>query len=132
MAQWRQIQLGAMRLWVRSLVLLSGLRIQCCHGLWCGSQMRLRSGVAVAAQAGSWTPSLRTSIYHGCSPKKKKGQKRQKKTKTKNYLRNKYLEKVCLSKVSEYSKQETANSHKYIMQMATRLYVVSFHGNKFI
>ena len=39
--------------------------------------MRLRSSVAVAvAQAGSyssdWTPSLGTSICHGCSPTKKK------------------------------------------------------------
>ena len=32
-AQWKQIRLGTMRLWVRSLALLSGLRIQCCRGL---------------------------------------------------------------------------------------------------
>ena len=25
----------SMRMWVRSLVLLSVLRIQCCHELWC-------------------------------------------------------------------------------------------------
>ena len=29
-AQWKQIQLGTMSLQVRSLALLSGLRIQCC------------------------------------------------------------------------------------------------------
>ena len=48
MAQWKQIQLGTMRIWVRSLASLSGLRIRHCHELWCMSQMRLRFGVAVA------------------------------------------------------------------------------------
>ena len=33
---------------VRSLASLRGLRIQCCLKLQCGSQMQLRSGVAVA------------------------------------------------------------------------------------
>jgi len=37
-----------MRMRVQSLALLSGLRIQCCHELWCRLQMRLRSRVAVA------------------------------------------------------------------------------------
>ena len=41
-------QLGTMRLWVRSLALLTRLRIWHCHELWCRSQTRLRSGVAVA------------------------------------------------------------------------------------
>ena len=31
-------RLGSMRLWVQSLSSLSGLRIQCCHELWCRSQ----------------------------------------------------------------------------------------------
>ena len=35
MAQQNRIQLGTMRLWVRSLVLLNRLRIQCCCELWC-------------------------------------------------------------------------------------------------
>lgn len=35
-------------MWVQSLVLLSGLRIQHCHELWCKLQMWLVSGVAVA------------------------------------------------------------------------------------
>ena len=30
-AQWKQIQLETMRLWLRSLASVSGLRIQCCH-----------------------------------------------------------------------------------------------------
>ena len=46
--QQKQIQLGAMGLWVRSLALLSGLGIWPCHELWCRSQTWLRSGVAVA------------------------------------------------------------------------------------
>ena len=37
-----------MRLWVRSLASISGLRIQCCRELWCRSQMQLGSGMAVA------------------------------------------------------------------------------------
>ena len=73
-AQWKQIQLGSMRLQVRSLASLSGLRIPSCCELWCRSQTQLRSGVAVTvAWAGSyssdWISSLGTSICCGCSPK---------------------------------------------------------------
>ena len=48
MVQQKQIWLGTMRLWVRSLASLSGLRIRRCWELWCRSQTRLRSGVAMA------------------------------------------------------------------------------------
>ena len=48
MAQQKEIQLGAMRLQVRSPALLSGLRIRHCHELWYRSQMQLGSDVAVA------------------------------------------------------------------------------------
>ena len=48
MAQWKRIQLGTMRLLVRSLALLSGLRIWHCGELWCRSQIRLQSCIAVA------------------------------------------------------------------------------------
>ena len=48
MAQQSQIQLGTMRLWVRSLALLSGLKIRHCRELWCRSQTLLGSGTAVA------------------------------------------------------------------------------------
>jgi len=48
MAQWIRIRLGNMRLQVRSLALLSGVRIQCCSELGCRPKMRLGSGVAVA------------------------------------------------------------------------------------
>ena len=63
-----------MRMQVQSLGFLSGLRIRSCHELWYRSQMQLRSGISVAvAKAGSCssnlTPSLETSICHGCSPK---------------------------------------------------------------
>ena len=46
-AQWKRIRLGTMRFRVRSLATLSGLRIRCCHELWCRSLMRLGSGAAV-------------------------------------------------------------------------------------
>ena len=48
MEQRKRIQLGTMRLWVRSLTSLSGLGIWHCHELWCRSQTWLRSGIAVA------------------------------------------------------------------------------------
>ena len=47
-AQWKWIWLVTMRLQVRSLDLLSGLRIQSCHEPRCRSQTWLRSCVAVA------------------------------------------------------------------------------------
>ena len=37
-----------MRLWLRSLALLSGLTIQHCRELWCRLQMQLGSHVAVS------------------------------------------------------------------------------------
>ena len=75
MAQWKQIQLGTMKMQVQSLASLSGLRIWCCHELRCRSQTQLGSDVAVAVVlAGSCssneTPRLGTSICHGCGPKK--------------------------------------------------------------
>ena len=35
MAQWKQIRLGTMRLWVRPLPSISGLRSWHCRELWC-------------------------------------------------------------------------------------------------
>ena len=46
--QWVTIQLGSMRLRVRSLASLSGWRVRRCGELWCRSQMWLGSRVAVA------------------------------------------------------------------------------------
>ena len=70
-----------MRLRVRSLASRSGLRIQRCRELWCRSQTRLRSCVAVAVvwaggYRSNWTPSLGTSICLGCGPKKTKTNQR--------------------------------------------------------
>ena len=74
--QLKQIQLGTMRLQVRSLASLSGLRIQRCREPWRRSQTWLGSGIDVAlAQADSYTsdqtPSLGTSICRGCGPIKR-------------------------------------------------------------
>ena len=46
--QWKQIQLVSVRTQVWSLASLSGLRIWCCHEMWCRSQMQLGSDMAVA------------------------------------------------------------------------------------
>ena len=47
-AQWKQIQLVSMRLWVQSLASLSGLGIWHCCELCCRSQTQLGSYVDVA------------------------------------------------------------------------------------
>ena len=46
--QWKQIQLGTIRLWVQSLALLSRLRTRHCCELWCRLQTWLRSHIAMA------------------------------------------------------------------------------------
>ena len=66
---------------VRSLVLLSGLRIWHWCELWCRLQTRLTSGVAVAGASrccSDSTPSLGTPICHGCGPKKQNKNKQKK------------------------------------------------------
>ena len=60
---------------VQSLALLSWLRIQHCHELWCSLQMHLGSGIAVAmvearSCSSDYTPILGTSICHGCGCKR--------------------------------------------------------------
>ena len=75
MAQWTWTWLAPMRTQVRTQASHNGLRIWRCGELWCSSQMWLRSHVAVAVvKASSYgsdsTPSLGTSICHGCGPKK--------------------------------------------------------------
>ena len=47
MAQQKLIRLGTMRFWVRSLTLLSGLRMRSCCELWCRLQKCLEYGIAV-------------------------------------------------------------------------------------
>ena len=66
---------------LRSLASLSGLRIWCCHELWCRLQTRLGSRVAVAVvQAGGYSSdsisSLGTSICRGSGPRKGKKTKK--------------------------------------------------------
>ena len=72
-----------MRMWVWSLASLRALRIQNCYELWCRSQTRLGSHVAVVAWAGSCssdsTPGLGTSMCYRCGPKKTKKKKVQRK-----------------------------------------------------
>ena len=46
--QQKRIQLGTIRVQVRSLVSLSGLRIHCCRELWYRLQVWVRSCVVVA------------------------------------------------------------------------------------
>ena len=59
-----------MRMWVRPLALLSGLRIRCCHELWRRSQAPLGSGVAVAPiRSLAWEPPYAA----GAALKSKKG-----------------------------------------------------------
>ena len=76
-----------MKIWVQSLVSLSGLEIQHCRELCCRLQTPLRAPVAVAvvaAMAGSYssdlTPHLGTSVCCRCGPKK--GKKNPQKPKT--------------------------------------------------
>ena len=68
--------------------------------------MRLGSGVAVALTvagnySSNWTPSLETSICHGCSPRKDKKKKKSIVFKYVSYNKNKFLKyylyyiKIC-------------------------------------
>ena len=86
MAQWKRIRLESMRMKVQSLASLSGLRIWHCHELWCRLQMWLGSCVAVAVVlacscSSDSTPSLGTSICHGCGRRKDKKDKNKKEKK---------------------------------------------------
>ena len=76
-AQLSRTWLVTMRMKVRSLASLSGLRILCGRELWCRSQTQLGSGIAVAVVwTGGYspdsTPSLGTSIGSEHSPKKQR------------------------------------------------------------
>ena len=77
--QWKLIWLVSMEIQVQYLALLSGLSILHCYELWCRSQPRLRSGVAVAVAvvqalscSSDLTLILGTSICCGSGPKKDK------------------------------------------------------------
>ena len=120
MAQWKRIQLGTMRLWVRSLASLSGLRMQRCHELWCRSQMLLRSGVAVAlvwagSNSSDWTP-MDWGPPHamGAALKRQKDQKKRKKKKKKiNTQKSSHFYKLTMKDESEkLGKQSHLPSHQ--------------------
>ena len=57
-AQPKRIRLGTMRSWVRSLALLSGLRIWRCPELWCRSQMHFGYGVRCCGCGVGWQQYL--------------------------------------------------------------------------
>ena len=80
MAQQKRNRLVSMRTGVQSLASLSGLRIWHRHELWCRSQTRLGSQVAVAVmQAGSCssdlTPSWELPYATGVALEKRKKKK---------------------------------------------------------
>ena len=79
-----------MRLQVRSLASLSGLRIQHYHKLWCRLQTQLRSGVAVVvAQAVvrplAWGPPYATGV--ALKKDKKQNKRKQQKKRSQGVLR---------------------------------------------
>ena len=80
-AHWKWIWPVSVRMWVQSLALLSRLRDQRCHELWCRLKTHLGSWVAVAVVEDSSytsdsTPSLGTSICCGCDSKKQTKRKK--------------------------------------------------------
>ena len=67
-AQWKWIWLVSTRVWIWSLAFLSGLGIRCYRELWCRLQT---AWIPCYCCCGfDFTPSLRSSICCGCSPKK--------------------------------------------------------------
>ena len=79
MAQRKRIRLICLKMQVRSLAWLSGLRIRLCRELWCRSQTQLGSTVAMAVvEAGScssgWMPSLEPPYATSAALKKKQKQ----------------------------------------------------------
>ena len=68
-------------MWVRSLALLSRLRIWRCPGLWCRSQMQLGSGIDMVIRPLAWEPPYAVSAALEKTKKKKKKKKERKKEK---------------------------------------------------
>ena len=73
MAQQYQIQLVSMRMRVRSLALLSGLRIRCCWKLWHRSQIQL--GSRLQLQFNPWPGNFHMPKAQAIKRKKKKERK---------------------------------------------------------
>ena len=80
MAQCLRTWLGSMRMHIRSLASLSGLRTWHCCELWYRSQTSSDPTLlwlwCRPAAIADWTPSPGTSICHRCSLKKKKIKKK--------------------------------------------------------
>ena len=79
MVQWKRIQLVSMRVWVQPLASLSGSGIQQCCELRYWSEMRHSLDPALLwlwykpeAVANNLIPSLGTSIWRRCRPRKQK------------------------------------------------------------
>ena len=129
MAQGKRIRLGTMMLQVRSLAWLSGLRIWLCCELWCRLQMWLGSGIAVV-QAGSYsseqTPSLGTSMCHGCIPKKTKDKKKKKKKKEKVFKTTRKKKYPCLSSKSHIPVRNGSSSVRVLSTPSARAIVDNF------
>ena len=74
------VWLASMRMQVWSLALFSGLKIWCCHELWCrfadSAWIWHCCGCGCRPVATALTPSLGTSICCGCGPKKTKKKKK--------------------------------------------------------
>jgi len=71
----KRIQLGTMRSWVPSLASLSGLRMRHCRELWCRSQTRLWSCVAMAAvpiRPLAWEPPYAAGVALKSKKRRKK------------------------------------------------------------
>ena len=115
MVQQKRIQLGTMRLQVWSLALLSGWRIQCCCELWCRSQMRLGSAIAVVVAYASscssdLTTRLGTSICRKCGTKKKKKKNQMGQwwcQEIRRYLKNNKNENMTFQKSTQCSKSNS-------------------------
>ena len=71
--QWKQIQLGTMRLQDQTLVLLSGLRIQLCCELWC------RPAATARMRPLAWEPPYAVGAALKNKKKQKKKEKKRKK-----------------------------------------------------
>ena len=102
-----------MRLRVRSLASLSGLRIQCCLELWCGSQMRLGSPallwlwhrLVATAPMGPLAWELPYATGMALEKTKKKKKKKEKKS---------FIEVLLIYDVPIVSAVQQSNSVTYI------------------
>jgi len=77
-AQRKRIQLGTMRLQVRSLASLSGLRIWRCHELWCSSQLWRRLEATALIRSLVWGPPYAVDAGLKMAKDKKKKKKKKK------------------------------------------------------